>query len=864
MSQFPQTGLYSLLAVTAFFAIASLVLVSYDTSKFVKTYVTNITTFNENDITIISFNTLIDNILNITLINRYFNITYVKAIIPGFNVIVNASNESYPILSGIQNLTGTIDHILNGTGILVDETIIEDTVISTTAILTVTSITPELSFNVIDSNDITASFNGLDIIYVSRIGGGIGIDVDNADPLNPSILSLAILDIFPGNFISIDKSSSQFPVVSFNTTGLISNGTTTIIPGLGIDVTEISFGNDMINNTGAVALIGIPPITIDTTNPSYTIVDIAHSDLSATLYETSASFGDPLLITNQVYGLGYYKTPPNTNFWQRGNILNITTDSSYVLTFGIAIDENDNIYLSGFSTDTADYPFTQGTVSCGNGCGNSCAITAKSTIDQVWITGFAVYSTNCGNVESHIISSDKSNNIYIGGIFDSTGNIVFNTTTVAAGSCGNNICGWFAKLDASMTLKWYNIVATTSNQASFVDLVETFDDFTYVLGHQDGSAIIGTCTIALGNNMFLAKIDSNTGDCIWIIPALRGDVFNLGSFCQMAIPSSNEIIISGIFDSTITFGDFSSSCSSTKCMFIAKANSTGSWTQLIVDNAGNFFTGVSTTLFANVCGMAIDSDSNIYVTGGLSGSTTFGSLPAIVPASTDFFVAKLAPNGTWIAVNTVHQSGTSLSCGTKMSVDVRNNIYIPGLFYGNVTFGSTSPLLYTGSISPNPRLGPFLLNVTTDLNYVFAKTATSYITTVKTLNYGFIQTAVSQHTNNVFALGATQRRPIFDTITIIPQSSANDAQGYWLAGTQLTAPPAQLVMLTQSGSFGQTLTAVPYGTVTGLSGLSSGSFYYYDNATQTLTTSATPFLAGYALTTTSMFFDPEPIYIYKP
>lgn len=863
MSKTSQYVMYGTVGLTYCLLIAVLIMAPYDTTKLVKDYITNTTTLITNNITIISLNELISNYLNTIYVNETgINGTYIEALFASdYTASVDASNSSYPILSGFSNGTGLVVSIQNGTGILVDESNITFPIISTTAVLTASSITPELIINASNTQHLIISFNQSNIHYIHHISNGTGIAVNNLDYLNPIISSLAMLDVFPGTYISINKTIPQHPVISLNIT--ITNGVKLVQPGTAIAVYQSSFDNDIINNTGVVQMTGLPPIFVDNTDSRYPIIEFPTTSLTAPLYAASASYGDPYLLTNQVYGLGFYKTPPNTNFWQRGNAFNITSDGSYTLMFAMAIDENDNIYMTGFSDDTADYPFTQRTVSCGSGCGNSCAITAKSSIDQVWVNGFAVYSTNCGNVESHYMSSDKNNNLYIGGYYDDVGNIVFNTTTIPAGSCGGNqVCGWIVKLDSNMDLQWFHNMPTTSGTSSKMDFIETLDDATYVLGHQDNIVSIGTCTTPSGYNMFLAKLDANTGACLWILPGLRTAFEAIGSFCQMKIFSSNEIIISGIFQGTITLGDFVSTCGGTKCIFIAKANSSGSWTNLIVDNAGNFYTGDITPVLS-VCGMTVDTNSNIYVTGSFGAPTTFGSLPTITPASADFFIAKMAPNGTWIAVNTVQQTASSFSCGTMMSIDVRNNIYIPGFFYGNVTFGSTSPLLFTGTLSGAIRVAPFLVNMTTDLTYTFAKTATTYLTTVKTINYGAVQAVASQHTNNVFMLGVTQMNPVFDSIIIHPQTSANDGQGYWVSGIQLSSPPAQLVMLTQSGVFGDVITATPGDRiVTELSGLTLGDFYYYDNNTQTLTTTPTTALAGYALSTTSMFFDPQPVYVF--
>jgi hypothetical protein len=78
---------------------------------------------------------------------------------------------------------------------------------------------------------------------------------------------------------------------------------------------------------------------------------------------------------------------------------------------------------------------------------------------------------------------------------------------------------------------------------------------------------------------------------------------------------------------------------------------------------------------------------------------------------------------------------------------------------------------------------------------------------------------------------------------------------------QGAAAHSRLVILLQSGSVSDNVFAQTQGLITGLSGFISGAFYYYDTSTNVLTTTPTSYFAGYAFSSTSFFFSPQPIYI---
>lgn len=105
------------------------------------------------------------------------------------------------------------------------------------------------------------------------------------------------------------------------------------------------------------------------------------------------------------------------------------------------------------------------------------------------------------------------------------------------------------------------------------------------------------------------------------------------------------------------------------------------------------------TYFETASAMAVDSLSNVYVTGAIGQSVQFGTqaMPGgtVVPnppyldlAKSVVFLAKYSPGGNleWVLQDT----GSSSSTGRGLAVDSNNNVYLTGEFTGNAAFGSLS------------------------------------------------------------------------------------------------------------------------------------------------------------------------------
>jgi len=86
--------------------------------------------------------------------------------------------------------------------------------------------------------------------------------------------------------------------------------------------------------------------------------------------------------------------------------------------------------------------------------------------------------------------------------------------------------------------------------------------------------------------------------------------------------------------------------------------------------------------------MALDVESNIYMTGEFDSTAVFGSTILTCKGTRDCFVAKMSKDGKWLwAVQTDNTTDVKGNC---IDVDASGNIIISGTFTGKCKFGNTT------------------------------------------------------------------------------------------------------------------------------------------------------------------------------
>ncbi len=214
------------------------------------------------------------------------------------------------------------------------------------------------------------------------------------------------------------------------------------------------------------------------------------------------------------------------------------------------------------------------------------------------------------------------------------------------------------------------------------------------------------------------------------------------TMADIDIDALGNIYVTGSFLTNITFGSFNLNAASGDNIFIAKANSSGTWLWAIkaneqgiprgldVDGANNVIitgengtalishifvvkyntsgvfqwlqTAQATNQFIAGYDVATDNFNNIYITGSFgngAGQTLLIGNPSVLnhdeylatltsKGGSDIYFAKYGPDGTFKWAQS--EGSTSADFGYGITVDMQENIYLAGSFMSSITFGGTT------------------------------------------------------------------------------------------------------------------------------------------------------------------------------
>ena len=145
---------------------------------------------------------------------------------------------------------------------------------------------------------------------------------------------------------------------------------------------------------------------------------------------------------------------------------------------------------------------------------------------------------------------------------------------------------------------------------------------------------------------------------------------------KVSVDNNGNIIVTGYFDSTITFGNTKLTSYGSADIFIAKYDPSGKILWARQAGGNNYDNGF---------GVTTDKIGNIIVTGSLSSaSANFDGFPVRTIGGSDVFVAKYDPDGKIIWVKTA--GGKLYDVGYGVTSDKNNNIVVTGTFASSINF----------------------------------------------------------------------------------------------------------------------------------------------------------------------------------
>ena len=445
---------------------------------------------------------------------------------------------------------------------------------------------------------------------------------------------------------SVSKASSDTAVLALS--GIVIAGTapnctatmTPIAPGTSTVTLTVSDGtlgsNDTFVMTGSLLnftrLSGVSGsntygwgVSIDSNYNSY-VTGTAEGDLDD---QVKTGIKDAFLIKYNSSGIKQ---------WTR-----LTgTSSKYTYSQKVAVDSNGNIYIVGFTTGSLDGQTISGDV-------DAFVIKYNSSGVKQWtrLTGIATKGTYGMDVVV-----DSSSNIYMIGTTD-------------GGIDGQSLTGsqdmFVVKYNSSGTKQWTRLLGVAGVQTKGNGIAVDTNSNIYITGDTFGN--LDGQTGHTPGDAFVVKYNSS-GIKQWT--RLTGGGGNISSY-DIVVDSSANIFITGW-----TIGSIDGeSVSGTTDMYAVKYNSSGTkqWTRLL---------GVADQQTIGVS-LAVDSNSNIYVTGN-----TRGNLDGeIKTGNTDTFVVKYNSSGTKQSTKLIGEIGKETE-SNSITVDSKGNSFVAGWATGNL------------------------------------------------------------------------------------------------------------------------------------------------------------------------------------
>jgi hypothetical protein len=236
------------------------------------------------------------------------------------------------------------------------------------------------------------------------------------------------------------------------------------------------------------------------------------------------------------------------------------------------------------------------------------------------------------------------------------------------------------------TLQWAVKAASSFGHFGSGGIAVDSSGNAFVTGSFSGNATLGNTTLINSglNDVYIAKL-SSSGEWQWAVRA-GGSSHDDGN--GIALDSSGNIYVTGIFGDNATFGNTSLIAEEDSDIFVAKLSNSGSWLWAV--KAGGTRTEYSYAI-------AVDSSDNVLITGCFRESANFGSKSITTGSTsgggTEIFVAKISSSGEWqwaTKASEPQSGGSQTRMGKGITVDSSGSAFITGYFTEIVTFGSTT------------------------------------------------------------------------------------------------------------------------------------------------------------------------------
>ncbi|MDF2447916.1 MAG: hypothetical protein K0R26_420 [Bacteroidota bacterium] len=436
------------------------------------------------------------------------------------------------------------------------------------------------------------------------------------------------------------------------------------------------------------------------------------------------------LVTTLLISLGFITMEGQTVNWAKKG-----GSWAYDYGYGIANDPAGNVYVAGKYEMNA--VFNNVTVPCQ---GNHDIFLAKYTPsgDVSWVRTGGGFTGDY----AHCLAIDNSY-VYIAGEIEGSGNPVkFLGSTITLYPKGDNDI-FVAKYDFNGNIIWAKSAGSWAGEKA---LGVTSDQYgnVFICGYFKNTTVIGNTTLTSSGNyeIFIAKLDRN-GNWLWAKKAggagrdeaksikcdAQGNVYICGMYgngakfdwqtlyttdgyvnayiakyttngslswvkplggkyddvaWSLTRDNNNRILMSGQFNSSMSFGSTYLSTTGSADIFVAA-----------YDVNGNAIWAKKAGGYKNDIARGIGTDGNyIYLTGQYGGTASFGSTTKTAADNSDIFVSCLSNSGQFLWTTTAGGGADApedlgYESGIAVCAQTNGNVYATGAMLNGASFGST-------------------------------------------------------------------------------------------------------------------------------------------------------------------------------
>ena len=429
------------------------------------------------------------------------------------------------------------------------------------------------------------------------------------------------------------------------------------------------------------------------------------------------------------------------------NWANSMRGNSYDVCEAIALDEQANLYATGYFSTTVDFD-------PGPNVFNLTSVNAEDIfLSKYDSTGKLIWAKSIGDFRyqaGYAITLDSAKNIYITGIF--FGSLDFDpgpgvTTLTSAG----NEDVFIAKFDNNGNFIWAKKIGGPSNDFCNAIMLDRSGNI-YINGYFDGTSDfdpdngVYNMTSDGSTDIYVCKL-TNNGSFLW---AKRIGGPSSEAAYSIGLDAQNNIYATGFFWGTVDFDPG-------PAVYNLVSNGFGDGFILKMNTNGDFIKAgkLGGNNQVRCTSLKLDHSGNMYVTGHFDGDANFDPGPGISLLSSpigneDVFVAKYNLNFDLVWVKQI--AGPSFQKSFSVDVDAVDNVYITGHYNGSADFDpgpGTHILIATG----DPDI--FVLKLNSTGNFVWVAQATGPF-------YGSGYSIKVDKANNIYVAGTFEGTKDFD------------------------------------------------------------------------------------------------------